>query len=224
MLALPFVFVIFIINFEAGLIVYWITTNIWTIGQQFAVRKLFPKPEPIEPKVDAGSKPARGKPPAKARGDGAAKARRQARRRRRARRQTETAARRRARRRGRARRRSGPAGGASGGRWRPARGGRGRDGRRGEARRVQGARAGLPRPEPGRRRVRGARRARRGRRASPARVAATVDLDAWEEGHDELPEEPAERVRAVVVARRAGARARGDGGHRGDAPTRSARR
>jgi spoIIIJ-associated protein len=32
----------------------------------------------------------------------------------------------------------------------------------------------------------------------PARVAATVDLDAWEEGHDELPEEPAERVRAVV--------------------------
>jgi YidC/Oxa1 family membrane protein insertase len=66
MLALPFVFVIFIINFEAGLIVYWITTNTWTIGQQLMVRKLFPKPEPIAPKVDAGSKPARGKPPAKA--------------------------------------------------------------------------------------------------------------------------------------------------------------
>src|ERR671917_2247877 len=32
MFALPFVFVIFIINFEAGLIVYWITTNVWTIG------------------------------------------------------------------------------------------------------------------------------------------------------------------------------------------------
>ena len=32
----------------------------------------------------------------------------------------------------------------------------------------------------------------------PARVAATVDEDAWEEGHDELPDEPAERVRAVV--------------------------
>jgi YidC/Oxa1 family membrane protein insertase len=66
MLALPFVFVIFIINFEAGLIVYWITTNVWTIGQQFLVRKLFPKPEPIEAKPDAGSKPARGKVPAKA--------------------------------------------------------------------------------------------------------------------------------------------------------------
>ncbi|MGH2838173.1 MAG: YidC/Oxa1 family membrane protein insertase [Thermoleophilaceae bacterium] len=66
MLALPFVFVIFIINFEAGLIVYWITTNTWTIGQQFLVRKLFPKPEPIAAKPDAGAKPARGKAPAPA--------------------------------------------------------------------------------------------------------------------------------------------------------------
>jgi len=65
MLALPFVFVIFIINFTAGLILYWITTNTWTIGQQLMVRKLFPKPPPIEPKADAGSKPARGKPPPK---------------------------------------------------------------------------------------------------------------------------------------------------------------
>jgi YidC/Oxa1 family membrane protein insertase len=63
MLALPFVFVIFVINFETGLIVYWITTNVWTIGQQLLVRKLFPKPDPIEPKPDAGAKPARGKPP-----------------------------------------------------------------------------------------------------------------------------------------------------------------
>ena len=74
MLALPFIFVIFIINFEAGLIVYWITTNTWTIGQQFLVRKLFPKPEPIEPKPDAGSKPARGKPPRKPKDGGDAKA------------------------------------------------------------------------------------------------------------------------------------------------------
>ena len=32
-----------------------------------------------------------------------------------------------------------------------------------------------------------------------ARVAATVDLDAWEEDHDEIPDEPSERVRAVVA-------------------------
>lgn len=31
-----------------------------------------------------------------------------------------------------------------------------------------------------------------------ARVAATADLEQWEETHDELPDDPAERVRAVV--------------------------
>jgi YidC/Oxa1 family membrane protein insertase len=63
MFALPFVFVIFIVNFQAGLIVYWITTNVWTIGQQLLVRKLYPKPEPLDPR-DAvpEQKPARGKP------------------------------------------------------------------------------------------------------------------------------------------------------------------
>jgi YidC/Oxa1 family membrane protein insertase len=63
MFALPFVFVIFIVNFEAGLILYWITTNVWTIGQQLLVRKLYPKPEPLDPR-DAvpESAPARGKP------------------------------------------------------------------------------------------------------------------------------------------------------------------
>jgi YidC/Oxa1 family membrane protein insertase len=64
MFALPFVFVIFIINFEAGLIVYWITTNVWTIGQQLLVKKLFPKPEPVTASDDEDkAKPARGKPP-----------------------------------------------------------------------------------------------------------------------------------------------------------------
>jgi YidC/Oxa1 family membrane protein insertase len=38
-LALPFVFVTFVIQFPAGLLVYWITTNIWTIGQQAIIRK-----------------------------------------------------------------------------------------------------------------------------------------------------------------------------------------
>jgi YidC/Oxa1 family membrane protein insertase len=39
MLGLPIVFVTFIINFPAGLLVYWITTNCWTIVQQLIVRK-----------------------------------------------------------------------------------------------------------------------------------------------------------------------------------------
>src|SRR5918998_1235727 len=37
--ALPFLFVPFVINFEAGLLIYWITTNLFTIVQQLAVRK-----------------------------------------------------------------------------------------------------------------------------------------------------------------------------------------
>ena len=63
MFALPFVFTIFIVNFQAGLIVYWITTNVWTFGQQLLVKKLYPKPEPLDPR-DAlpEAKPARGKP------------------------------------------------------------------------------------------------------------------------------------------------------------------
>ena len=39
MLVMPLFFVIFIINFPAGVIVYWITTNTWTIGQQYVIRR-----------------------------------------------------------------------------------------------------------------------------------------------------------------------------------------
>ncbi|MBO0745492.1 MAG: membrane protein insertase YidC, partial [Candidatus Dormibacteraeota bacterium] len=39
MLVLPVFFVIFIINFPAGVIVYWITTNLWTIVQQWIVKR-----------------------------------------------------------------------------------------------------------------------------------------------------------------------------------------
>jgi YidC/Oxa1 family membrane protein insertase len=38
-IALPFVFVPFIIGFPAGLLLYWITTNLWTVGQQTVIRK-----------------------------------------------------------------------------------------------------------------------------------------------------------------------------------------
>jgi YidC/Oxa1 family membrane protein insertase len=46
MLVLPFVFVPFIIGFPAGLILYWITTNIWTIGQQQFLRRVIGKGQP----------------------------------------------------------------------------------------------------------------------------------------------------------------------------------
>ena len=38
-IALPFFFVLFVINFPTGLLVYWITTNFWTIVQQMIVRR-----------------------------------------------------------------------------------------------------------------------------------------------------------------------------------------
>ena len=49
MLVLPFIFVPFIINFPAGLVLYWITTNLWTIGQQFAIKKIIPLPVAATP-------------------------------------------------------------------------------------------------------------------------------------------------------------------------------
>ncbi len=45
MFVLPFVFAPFVITFPAGLAVYWISTNIWTLGQQSVVRVFFPPPE-----------------------------------------------------------------------------------------------------------------------------------------------------------------------------------
>ena len=46
---LPLVFVPIIIGFPAGLIVYWITTNVWTIAQQFIVRRTVGPIKPPEP-------------------------------------------------------------------------------------------------------------------------------------------------------------------------------
>jgi YidC/Oxa1 family membrane protein insertase len=40
MLFIPLVFVLFIIRFPAGLIIYWITTNSWTMVQQYSIKRL----------------------------------------------------------------------------------------------------------------------------------------------------------------------------------------
>jgi YidC/Oxa1 family membrane protein insertase len=49
MLALPFVFVLFIFRFPAGLLVYWITTNLWTVAQQYFVRRSIGAPPAAQP-------------------------------------------------------------------------------------------------------------------------------------------------------------------------------
>src|SRR3954454_4427451 len=56
MLVLPFLFIGFIFRFPAGLIMYWITTNVWTIGQQQFLRRVVGKNQPpVTPPGESGS-------------------------------------------------------------------------------------------------------------------------------------------------------------------------
>jgi len=43
--ALPIVFIPFIVNFPSGLMIYWLTTNLWTTGQGLVTRKMMPRPD-----------------------------------------------------------------------------------------------------------------------------------------------------------------------------------
>jgi YidC/Oxa1 family membrane protein insertase len=54
MLLLPLFFVVIVINFPAGLLVYWITTNLWTMGQQYTVKRLIGHPTPAPAAASAG--------------------------------------------------------------------------------------------------------------------------------------------------------------------------
>ena len=43
-LVLPIVFLPFILRFPSGLMIYWLTTNLWTTGQGIVTRRLMPRP------------------------------------------------------------------------------------------------------------------------------------------------------------------------------------
>ena len=43
-MVLPIVFLPFILGFPSGLMIYWLTTNLWTTGQGIITRRLMPKP------------------------------------------------------------------------------------------------------------------------------------------------------------------------------------
>ena len=43
-MVLPIVFIPFILNFPSGLMIYWLTTNLWTTGQGIVTRRLMPRP------------------------------------------------------------------------------------------------------------------------------------------------------------------------------------
>lgn len=63
LLALPVLFAPFIATQPAGLAVYWIATNVWSLGQQVVVQKLIPAPTPPSPDEAAAAKVTKPPPP-----------------------------------------------------------------------------------------------------------------------------------------------------------------
>jgi YidC/Oxa1 family membrane protein insertase len=57
MFGLPLIIVPFIISFPSGLVLYWISTNVWTVGQQFLVKRIAPPPEKPTPEEVKATKP-----------------------------------------------------------------------------------------------------------------------------------------------------------------------
>jgi YidC/Oxa1 family membrane protein insertase len=58
LIVLPLAFVFVIVNFPAGLVLYWVTSNLWTTGQGLITRRMMPKPA-VPPKRSSRT-PARG--------------------------------------------------------------------------------------------------------------------------------------------------------------------
>jgi YidC/Oxa1 family membrane protein insertase len=54
MLLLPLVFVVFVFRFPAGLLLYWITTNLWTLGQGVVIRRWLGPAVPVAATAEAG--------------------------------------------------------------------------------------------------------------------------------------------------------------------------
>jgi YidC/Oxa1 family membrane protein insertase len=55
---LPIFFIPFILNFPSGLMIYWLTTNLWTTGQGIVTRRLMPRHTP--PPKRSSRTPPRG--------------------------------------------------------------------------------------------------------------------------------------------------------------------
>jgi YidC/Oxa1 family membrane protein insertase len=62
LMGLPIFFLPIVVRFPTGLVLYWMTTNLWTVGQGLVTRRLAPKPQPVEKRSS--------RTPPKERGDG----------------------------------------------------------------------------------------------------------------------------------------------------------
>ena len=65
-LGLPLLFTPFVIGFPSGVLVYWIATNVWTMGQQAVVKIFFPPPPQPTPEEVQAAKPPPPPPKKKA--------------------------------------------------------------------------------------------------------------------------------------------------------------
>ena len=71
MMILPLIFIGVVAHFPAGLVLYWVTTNLWTVGQGLITRRLVPR-TPLGAGA-TGTKTATKKPPPDSGGNGARK-------------------------------------------------------------------------------------------------------------------------------------------------------
>jgi YidC/Oxa1 family membrane protein insertase len=63
MMILPIAFIPFILRFPTGLVLYWMTTNLWTVGQGLITRRLIPKVAPPAPGPKRSSRTPPKEPP-----------------------------------------------------------------------------------------------------------------------------------------------------------------
>ena len=59
MMFLPIIFITFVAQFPMGLILYWMTTNLWTVGQGLVTRRLVPRTPAPKGAIAAPSGPKR---------------------------------------------------------------------------------------------------------------------------------------------------------------------
>jgi YidC/Oxa1 family membrane protein insertase len=66
LLILPIAFLFVVLNFPSGLVLYWVTTNLWTVGQGLITRRLMPRKtsEPVKRTSRTPPKERAEEPPA----------------------------------------------------------------------------------------------------------------------------------------------------------------
>jgi YidC/Oxa1 family membrane protein insertase len=70
-MGMPLIFVFVIAHFPAGLVLYWVTTNLWTVGQGLITRRLVPKTPPPDLFKRSSRTPPKDDGPAGGGGNGA---------------------------------------------------------------------------------------------------------------------------------------------------------